>query len=59
MIQAFLGYHTQNNYPLFYLIFKQVSATYKDGYRALAVSCLSGPRSVEKIRKTGEAILKR
>ncbi|XP_019621533.1 PREDICTED: uncharacterized protein LOC109467868 [Branchiostoma belcheri] len=37
----------------------KVSATYFDGYRALAVCAVGGPRSVDKARRTAESILKR
>ncbi|KAK7076473.1 hypothetical protein SK128_027040 [Halocaridina rubra] len=37
----------------------KVSATYLDGYRVTAVSCIGGPRSRDKGRKTAEAILNR
>lgn len=37
----------------------QVSATYADGYRAISVSPVIGPRVVEKCEKTANAILSR
>ena len=37
----------------------QVSATYADGFKAVAVVGLIGPRAPEKGRKTADAILKR
>ena len=37
----------------------QVSATYADGYRVVAVCPVIGPRAVEKAQKTAEAIIKR
>ncbi|XP_027219680.2 uncharacterized protein [Penaeus vannamei] len=37
----------------------KVSATYLDGYKATAVSCIGGPRSRDKGRKTAEAIVQR
>lgn len=37
----------------------QVSATYLDGYRAISVSPVIGPRVVEKSQKVADAILSR
>lgn len=37
----------------------QVSATYADGYRAISVSPVIGPRVVEKCQKVADAILSR
>ena len=37
----------------------QVNATYADGYRAVAVCPIIGPRAVEKAQKTADAILSR
>jgi len=37
----------------------KVSATYADGYRAVAVCPVIGPRAAEKAQKTAEAIIKR
>ena len=36
-----------------------MSATYADGYRAVAVCPVIGPRAVEKAQKVAEAIIKR
>ncbi|XP_067142774.1 uncharacterized protein [Centruroides vittatus] len=37
----------------------KVSATYSDGYRAIAVCPIKGPRAVDKAEKSAEAVLKR
>ena len=37
----------------------QVNATYADGYRAVAVCPVIGPRAAEKAQKTADAILNR
>lgn len=46
------------NYSLPFVIV-QVSATYADGYRAISVSPVIGPRVVEKSQKVADAILSR
>ncbi|XP_014788242.1 uncharacterized protein LOC106882171 isoform X1 [Octopus bimaculoides] len=37
----------------------KVTATYADGYRVTAVTCIGGPQAEEKAKKTTDAILKR
>ena len=41
------------------IIIMQVSATFADGYRAISVSPVIGPRVVEKCEKIANAILSR
>lgn len=41
------------------VLYVQVSATYADGYRAISVSPVIGPRVVSKCQKVADAILSR